>query len=91
MSQTLRIALAQFDFPVGAIASNAERIVAMIAEARDEYGAGLVLFPELALCGYLPEDLPGFDEQAFLREVQDRALALSRRAGTRRIVEDRQA
>jgi len=54
---TLRIALAQFDFPVGAITSNAERIAAMIAEARVEYGAQLVLFPELALSGYPPEDL----------------------------------
>ena len=63
MTQTLRIALAQFDFPVGAVAQNAERISAMIAEARDEYGADLVLFPELALSGYPPEDLllrPGF-------------------------------
>ena len=54
---TLRIALAQFDFPVGAIDANADRIIAMAAQARDEFGAGLVLFPELALCGYLPEDL----------------------------------
>ena len=53
----LRIALAQFDFPVGAVAANAERIAAMIAAARDEHGAQLVLFPELALCGYPPEDL----------------------------------
>ena len=63
MSKTLRIALAQFDFPVGAVAQNAERIAAMIAEARDEYCADLVLFPELALSGYPPEDLllrPGF-------------------------------
>lgn len=60
---TLRIALAQFDFPVGAVRANAERIAVMIAEARDEYGADVVLFPELALCGYPPEDLlirPGF-------------------------------
>lgn len=60
---TLRIALAQFDFPVGAVARNAERIAAMIAEARDEYDADIVLFPELALSGYPPEDLllrPGF-------------------------------
>jgi NAD+ synthetase len=57
MSKTLRIALAQFDFPVGAVAQNAERITAMIAEARDQYGAELVLFPELALSGYPPEDL----------------------------------
>jgi NAD+ synthase (glutamine-hydrolysing) len=54
---TLRIALAQFDFPVGAVASNAERIAVMVAEARDEYGADVVLFPELALSGYPPEDL----------------------------------
>ena len=59
----LRIALAQFDFPVGAVEKNAERIVAFIEEARDEYGADLVLFPELAVSGYPPEDLllrPGF-------------------------------
>jgi NAD+ synthetase len=53
----LRIALAQFDFPVGAIAANAEKITRLIAEARDVHRADLVLFPELALCGYLPEDL----------------------------------
>jgi 5-methylthioadenosine/S-adenosylhomocysteine deaminase len=35
--------------------------------------------------------LPGFDEDAFLREVQERAIALPRRAGTRRIIEDRLA
>ncbi len=63
MSQTLRIAMAQFDFPVGAVQANADRILAMVNEARDEYGADLVLFPELALSGYPPEDLlmrPGF-------------------------------
>ncbi|HEY0333747.1 MAG TPA: NAD+ synthase [Stenotrophomonas sp.] len=59
----LRIALAQFDFPVGAVARNTDRIIEFIAEARDEYGADVVLFPELALSGYPPEDLllrPGF-------------------------------
>jgi NAD+ synthetase len=53
----MRIALAQFDFPVGAIAANAERIVALIAQARDEWRADVVLFPELAISGYPPEDL----------------------------------
>ena len=57
MKDSLRIALAQFDFPVGAVAANARRIEAMIAEARDEYGADIVPFPELALSGYPPEDL----------------------------------
>ncbi|WP_064746456.1 NAD+ synthase [Lysobacter firmicutimachus] len=57
MPKTLRIALAQFDFPVGAVDNNAERIAAMIAQARDEHGADVVLFPELAISGYPPEDL----------------------------------
>ncbi len=57
MKDFLRIALAQFDFPVGAVAGNAERIAGMIVDARDEYGADIVLFPELALSGYPPEDL----------------------------------
>ncbi|HYG04836.1 MAG TPA: NAD+ synthase [Stenotrophomonas sp.] len=63
MSQTLRIALAQFDFPVGAVAGNTDRIIAFIGQARDELGADIVLFPELAISGYPPEDLllrPGF-------------------------------
>ncbi|WAC61749.1 NAD+ synthase [Pseudoxanthomonas sp. SL93] len=71
---TLRIAMAQFDFPVGAVAQNAQNIARMIAEARDEYGADVVLFPELAISGYPPEDLllrPRFlaDCEAALSEV----------------------
>ncbi len=76
MTESLRIALAQFDFPVGAVESNADRIIAMIAEARDSHGANLVLFPELALCGYPPEDLllrPSFlaDCEAALQRIAD--------------------
>jgi NAD+ synthetase len=70
----LRIAMGQFDFPVGDIAGNAQRIARMIAEARDEYGAQVVLFPELALSGYPPEDLllrPSFlaDCEAALQRI----------------------
>ena len=54
---TVRVALAQFDFPVGAIARNAQHIAALIAEARDRHHADLIVFPELALSGYPPEDL----------------------------------
>src|SRR3546814_1937510 len=54
---TIRIALAQFDFAVGAVARNADRIAAMIVEARDLHRADVVLFPELSLSGYPPEDL----------------------------------
>src|SRR5215210_9567473 len=52
----LRIALAQIDSHVGNLERNAEQIRARTAEAR-EAGAELVLFPELALTGYPPEDL----------------------------------
>lgn len=65
----LRIALAQFDFPVGAVARNAERIAAMIAEARDVHRADLVLFPELAISGYPPEDL--LLRPSFLAECEE--------------------
>lgn len=68
VADTLRIALAQFDFPVGDVAGNAARIIDMIATARDEYGADVVLFPELALSGYPPEDL--LYRPAFLRECE---------------------
>ncbi|MFC5527111.1 NAD+ synthase [Rhodanobacter ginsengisoli] len=52
----LRLALAQFDFPVGAVAANAARAADLIARARSG-GAALVMFPELTLSGYPPEDL----------------------------------
>jgi NAD+ synthetase len=68
MSQSLRIALAQFDFPVGDVAGNAGRIIELMHEARDEYGADVVLFPELAISGYPPEDL--LLRPAFLRDCE---------------------
>jgi NAD+ synthase (glutamine-hydrolysing) len=52
----LRIALCQLNATVGDLAGNAERIRAGIAAARDAE-AQLVLFPELAVTGYPPEDL----------------------------------
>jgi NAD+ synthase (glutamine-hydrolysing) len=53
---TLRLALAQHDFPVGAVTANATRMRGLLDEARAA-GAALVAFPELSLCGYPPEDL----------------------------------
>ncbi|MDO5611136.1 MAG: NAD+ synthase [Pseudomonadota bacterium] len=71
----LRIAMAQFDFPVGDIAGNATRIATMIEEARAEYGADIVMFPELALSGYPPEDL--LYRPSFLRECAQAIEALA--------------
>ena len=52
----LRIALAQLNLLVGDVPGNARRIIGSLAAARDA-GAQLVLFQELAVCGYPPEDL----------------------------------
>ena len=56
MTQSLTIALAQQNFLVGDIAGNAELIVKMAREAQSK-GAELIVFSELALTGYPPEDL----------------------------------
>jgi NAD+ synthase (glutamine-hydrolysing) len=53
----LRIGLAQINTHVGAIDANTERVIETAARARDELGCDLVVFPELTLCGYPPEDL----------------------------------
>jgi NAD+ synthase (glutamine-hydrolysing) len=53
----LKILLAQLDFWVGDVSGNAERIIKIANQARDEQGADLAVFPELALTGYPPEDL----------------------------------
>ena len=52
----LQFALAQHDFAVGAVAANAARAVELTRAAQAD-GATLVVFPELALCGYPPDDL----------------------------------
>jgi NAD+ synthase (glutamine-hydrolysing) len=52
----LRIALAQFDFPVGDLAGNYRRVLECIRDARAR-SARIIVFPELALTGYPPEDL----------------------------------
>jgi predicted amidohydrolase len=52
----MKIALAQINTTVGDFAGNIERIVSYARRAQ-ERGADLVVFPELALCGYPPRDL----------------------------------
>ena len=52
----MRLALAQINPTVGDIAGNAAFIAKFVGRAR-EAGADLVVFPELALCGYPPRDL----------------------------------
>jgi len=54
--EPLRVALAQINSTVGDLDGNARKIAESVASARDD-GASLVVFPELALTGYPPEDL----------------------------------
>ena len=56
VAQPLRIALAQINTTVGDIGGNADKIREYLGRARDQ-GAQLVVFPELAVNGYPPEDL----------------------------------
>jgi NAD+ synthase (glutamine-hydrolysing) len=58
----VRLALAQLDTVVGDLDGNRDKILASLDDARGAE-ADLVLFPELAVTGYPPEDLllrPGF-------------------------------
>ncbi|TYP10459.1 NAD+ synthase [Xenorhabdus doucetiae] len=56
MSRTLNIALAQLNWLVGDIEGNSERMLQTVQEQQAK-GADLVMFSELALSGYFPEDL----------------------------------
>ena len=73
----LRIALAQIDSSVGDLEGNAAKIAERIAAARDA-GAELVLFPELALTGYPPEDL--LLKEHFLQAATEAVGELAREA-----------
>ena len=58
----MRLALAQLNAVVGDLEGNRDRILSFLADAEAQ-SADLVLFPELAVTGYPPEDLllrPGF-------------------------------
>jgi len=53
----VRIALAQINLTVGDIAGNAAKIVDWTQRAQAQFQADVVVFPELSLTGYPPEDL----------------------------------
>jgi NAD+ synthase (glutamine-hydrolysing) len=81
----MRIALAQLNTVVGDLDGNRERILAGLGEARAA-GADLVLFPELAVTGYPPEDLllrPDFlrAAEATLREIAGAADGIAALVG----------
>jgi len=82
----MRLALAQINAVVGDLDGNRGRILSCLADARAA-GAELVLFPELAVTGYPPEDLllrPAFVRAAeeSLREIAKACTGLTALVGT---------
>src|SRR5216110_1178318 len=73
----MRIALAQINTVVGDLDGNAERIRSRLAEAKEEQ-ADLVVFPELAVTGYPPEDL--LLRPSFVQAARQKAEELAREA-----------
>ena len=71
----MRLALAQINTVVGDLEGNRRRILERLEEARGE-GAQLVLFPELAVTGYPPEDL--LLRPAFVRAAEESLQEIAR-------------
>ena len=57
MTPRLRLVIAQLNLLVGDVAGNGERVITAAIRARDELKAQAVVFPELTLTSYPPEDL----------------------------------
>lgn len=57
MSEKLNIVMAQLNLLVGDIDGNTARIIGAAKRAAVDFAADVVVFPELALTGYPPEDL----------------------------------
>jgi len=71
----VKIALAQIDTTIGDFAGNVNLILKYAKSAYDR-GADLVVFPELALCGYPPRDL--VEKAGFVERSQSELLRLAR-------------
>jgi len=75
MSAKLRIVQAQLNLQVGNIAENLEKHRLATVIARDQFHADIIVFPELSLTGYPPEDL--LYRPAFIQEAQAALLSLA--------------
>jgi len=70
----MKIALAQLNYHIGNFESNTKKIIDHIALAKAE-GADLVVFAELAVCGYPPRDFLEFEE--FISLCEDAAAQIA--------------
>ena len=67
-NESIKIQIAQFNAIVGDIRINTQKILNLVIEATDS-GAHLIVFPEMALTGYPPEDLLFRD--GFMTQVEE--------------------
>jgi len=80
----LRFALAQLDTLVGDVDGNATRVISTARRAQAELSADLVVFPELTLSGYPPEDL--LFHRGFRRQVEGALARVCAEAGDAGVV-----
>jgi len=73
ISVPIKIVMVQDVFQVGAIKNNADMIISASITASQQ-GADLVVFPELALVGYPPEDL--LFRQDFLQQTRNECIRI---------------
>ncbi|MEM7027068.1 MAG: NAD+ synthase [Pseudomonadota bacterium] len=65
----MKIVFAQLNLAVGDISNNTKVIINAINRADSEYDADIIIFPELSICSYPPEDL--LHRPSFLNEVNN--------------------
>lgn len=70
----MKIALAQLDLHIGNFEGNLEKMKGMVTKAK-ALKADIILFPELATCGYPPRDFLEFDD--FIRKSYASVEALT--------------
>jgi len=83
-AETLKIALAQLNFLVGDVRGNAAKVIASARRARRELAADLVLYPELTLSSYPPEDL--LFHRGFRRQIEAGLEQLRAELGDARVL-----
>ena len=75
MASEFVLALAQQNFTVGDLSGNRNKIINAAIHARDNLGCQCIVFPELTISGYPPEDL--LLRRAFIRDCQEILLSLT--------------
>ena len=74
----MKIGIAQINTTVGDLSGNSQLIVSAYNSLVAD-GAELILFPELALCGYPPRDL--LFKSRFVSDIKDALVSIARQIG----------